>query len=160
MDDNDELGQEQQFRSFVRMWLAIQEAAGRGELDWDDLNEEDQVGVQDAFTVCQRTIAESVDTPYDTIARTVYESWQRVASPTSAAWQDADQETKLLWNTMVRHTVNVMSLDPEDGGPEEHEENMLARFTDNLRTIRGTNEHSHASTSPAETPAEATATSG
>jgi hypothetical protein len=158
MEENNELDQEQQFRSYVRMWLRIQDALGRGEMDWDDLNEEDQGGLRDSFVVCQRTIAESVETPYDTIARKVYETWQRVASPTSAPWQDADQETKLVWVTMARHTTNVMSIEPdEDGGPEEHEENMLARFTELLRQIRGTNEQP-TTPSPAETPAEASAT--
>ena len=138
MDDSEnELSNPVKLTSWLRFYNAMEHELGNPVFEIEGLQEWELDAWMEAFAEAQKVVAEADGVSYDALARKVRGIYRlRVGRESIDEWQGVPDVEKLKWKFMIRHLTNLLIIDPEDdGGPEQHEEQMLSLFVDKLKEM-------------------------
>ena len=128
MEEENELGAGVKLMSWLRFHNKLNHELGQPEFEWEGLQEWEQDAWLAAFEQAQKSVAEAENASYDALARRVRGLLYREEMD---SWQQLPSLERLKWKFMIRHLANLLIIDPEDdGGPEQHEDEMIALFND------------------------------
>lgn len=128
-----ELGAGVKLMSWLRFFNKMEHELGNPLFEWEGLQDWEQDNWIAAFEQAQKLVAEAENSKYDHIARRVRGTYCRDEMD---GWQQLTDIERLKWVFMIRHMLNLLIIDPEDdGGPEQHEDDMLTLFNDRRKEL-------------------------
>ncbi len=132
MAEENELDPGVRLMAWIRFHNKIDDALGRPVVaDWDGMQEWEQERWLDGHSLAQKLVAEAENASYDALGRKIRIACLRADID---EWEQLPFEERLKWKFMVRCMAILLEMDPEDdGGPEQHEDALLAKFLDKLK---------------------------
>lgn len=133
MAEESELDPQVRMMAWLRFHNKMDDALGRQLYEWEGMQDFEQEQWLDGFTLCQKLVAEAENASYDALGRKVRTACLRADMD---EWEGLPLEEREKWKHMVRCMAILLEMDPEeDGGPEQHEDQLLERFLDKLKEM-------------------------
>lgn len=129
------------FRVYQRCVLA---AGGQPAAEWGDLDDDEHAAWAAAYSELLRLTTETEGDPptYDAVAANVNLRFQETVYAGGLAgqvvrWEEIATPVRLLWQGLVRHMVNLLSIDVEEDGKstETHEERIGLWYVSKLKAL-------------------------
>lgn len=139
--DHDDLKLEDMLGSWYRVSQRLSLVANQTPPEWADLDDVLQSAWSYAFQEGLRLLNGDVaeGTSIADVAAELYEAYRRIADGQVGglpSWDEQPPPIRLHWNCLVRHLVNLLQFDPEDGETlESHEDRMGGFFEARLNDL-------------------------
>jgi hypothetical protein len=121
--------------SIYRMFQLIEKSVELPPFDMAGDNDRDAWAC--AFNTLYPTVMEGETINVPVCAEKTYKRFCEVRKD-DPPWEALDAAARLKWEACVRHLVNILDIDPDDGDPSEvgtHEERMALWYEAKVREI-------------------------